>query len=597
MTEPGDGGGRTGATYGNFVIGSELGRGGMGIVFKAEHPVLQEPAVVKVLLKEFTSNESVRVRFVNEARSARKLTHENIVKVYDCGQATTGELYIALEFLDGVPLSKWLEGKSNAGVARMQSGRGLPISPVQIVRILIQVASPLHYAHEYRADGMDGIVHRDVKPDNVFLIARPARGRQPADDLFPKLLDFGIAKLREPGGGLTRPGSVIGTPSFMAPEQIDKADQVDRRADVWALGVMLYIMLTGGWHPFADANGNVPDFAELYRLQTSLPPPDPRARNGAISPALAEVVRRALACDPRERWSSALEFARALAEALPEQNGEPSGNELLRKYAEDLWDPNDPMLGRRLTTPPAGVDDARLWTPPPSAVSIVAAGAFAPPASTPTRSLGPPYVGVPQTTLGSSAAQSVAAPAKPAKSRKRLYGGVAAVAAVGLVAIAIAAGSTGGRATPETKAATDSARGVGGVPAVQGATNTPLTPVAILTEPSGAYVFIDDELVGTSPHKATLAAGRLIRVRVEHSGHVVSEETHVVGDRPETMRLTLSVLPDAGPPIDAAPPIDARTTARNPPGGRRPPSGDGPKAGSGSGSGSSWTFDPDGIAE
>jgi len=149
-------------TFGNFVLGEKIGEGGMGAVYRAEHPVLREPAVVKRLLPEYTANPDVVARFLNEARAARRLIHPNIVKVHDCGQASTGEWYIALEYLDGVPLSTWLAGKTSAGVGPLKPGQGLAVSPVQIVRILIQVARALRFAHEFRADDVAGIVHRDV---------------------------------------------------------------------------------------------------------------------------------------------------------------------------------------------------------------------------------------------------------------------------------------------------------------------------------------------------------------------------------------------------------------------------------------------------
>lgn len=216
--------------YGSYVIGEVIGEGGMGVVYKAQHAVLKKPACVKRLLSQFTRSPEIVTRFVNEAVAASGLEHPNIVQVYDCAQSADGDWFIALEFLKGVPLSKWIRGETAHGVAVRKEYQGYPIAPAQICRILVQAASALHKAHTYVGENVAGIIHRDVKPDNIFLV-RGGEGPD-ANDLHVKLLDFGIAKLRDPEGeGMTRMGAIIGTPSYMAPEQLVNSKLVDPRAD------------------------------------------------------------------------------------------------------------------------------------------------------------------------------------------------------------------------------------------------------------------------------------------------------------------------------------------------------------------------------
>ncbi|MBZ0238265.1 MAG: serine/threonine protein kinase [Deltaproteobacteria bacterium] len=569
--------------YGSYVLGDEIGRGGMGVVYKAQHAVLKKPACVKLLLSEFTRHPEIVTRFVNEAVAASGLRHPNIVEVLDCEQGADGVWYIALEFLKGVPLSKWIRGETAAGVAARKDHQGYPIAPAQVCRVLVQAASALHKAHTHSSDGIAGIVHRDVKPDNIFLIQ--GEGAEP-NDLHVKLLDFGIAKLRPPAGeGMTRMGAVIGTPSYMAPEQLVNSKLVDARADLYALGIVLYEMLTGGWIPWYATDGTHAEPGDIYHRQVTEPPPDPRVRNPNVSPELARFVARSLACDPRQRPSSALEWARMLAELIHADGVHPGGREILRRFAPDLYDHNDSMFGHRLSAEPVTRPDEPAWQPPVSAVSIV-----------PSASLRPPPA-APSTTLGASAAQSVPVQVPPRRSRRGLYAATGALVAAGGIVAAIAFMS-GGTATfgNESNVATPTEAAGSALPAPADVS------VAVLTDPVGAAVFVDDELVGTSPTKVQLARGRSVKVRAELAGHSSTEIAHVVGDRAETVRLTLAPPVDAALPIDAG--IDGAPTTRNETGRRtggtrKPPTGAGsgsaPASGS-SGSGSKNTFDPEGIA-
>lgn len=568
--------------YGSYVIGEVIGEGGMGVVYKAQHAVLKKPACVKRLLSQFTRSPEIVTRFVNEAVAASGLEHPNIVQVYDCAQSADGHWFIALEFLKGVPLSKWIRGETAHGVAVRKEHQGYPIAPAQICRILVQAASALHKAHTYVGENVAGIIHRDVKPDNIYLV-RGGDGPE-ANDLQVKLLDFGIAKLRDPEGeGITRMGAIIGTPSYMAPEQLVNSKLVDPRADLYALGIVLYEMLTGGWIPWYSADGSRAEPGDIYHRQVTEPPPDPRAVNPAVSPAFAQFLARSLACDPRQRFASALEWARALAEVIPEDGAHPGGREILRRFAPDLYDHNDPLFGRRLSAEPVTRPDEPGWQPPVSAVSVATASLRPPP---------PPSA--PSTTLGDSAAQSVPLQTPPRKSRAGLYTALGAVVAVVGIVIGAVSLSGGGTSNPAAK---DTAA----IPEPADVSPTVTTSVAVLTAPVGAAVFVDDELVGTSPTKVQLAPGRSVQVRAELAGHESAETTHVVGERAETVRLTLAPPIDAAVPIDAgvdAAPATTRTGSGRRPGGRRTPGSDGASAAGSSGTGAATTnsFDPEGIA-
>ena len=549
--------------YGSYDLVHELGRGGMGVVYKAVHSVLGTPAVVKLLLPEWTQNGEIVQRFVNEARSAAGLDQRNIVDVKDCNQAPTGEWYIVLEYLDGVPLSKWIREPEPPGSGVVRTGRTSvmrrlhagPDEPALTVRILVQVANALHTAHEA------GIVHRDVKPDNVFLLHRDG------NDLHVVLLDFGIAKLREGRQeGLTRTGVGIGTPAYMAPEQLANSKAVDRRADVYALGAVLYEMSTGGHLPW----GHGTEAVDIYRRQTSEPPPDPRMIDPRISPALAAVAMRAMACHPAERWESARAFALALAEALAGDPLSASGVTILREYAKELCEvgSGDTTLGNRLPS-------AELWRPPPTAVSIAglaaaswpapASGAGVPSSQYPVGGTSWPPPAAPMTTHGASSGQSVATTMPPTRSRRVLYAILAATGVVGgAVAAALAlAGGSGRRPAPAPAAAE------GGPPAAVAADAAPaLTAVAVVSEPSGAAIFVDGEPRGTTPNNLMLPAGATVQIRGELNGYDATTQPHTVGTQAQTVLLSFTALVDAATPADAAVDAPGATPDQQPKSGR-----------------------------
>ncbi len=274
-----------GTNIGNYKVTATIGEGGMGAVYRMVHESLGRAAAVKVLLPAISSNRDIVTRFFNEARSAASIRHPGIVEVFDFGFLPDGQAYIIMEHLDGESLGNRLR----------RAGRMPHAAALQIMRL---VARALHAAHER------GIVHRDLKPDNIFLVPDPD---MPTGERI-KLLDFGIAKLGGDGlqAGLTQTGAVMGTPMYMAPEQCRGAGAVDRRADLYALGCILYEMLCGRPPFVAEGVGDL-----IARHQYFQPDP-PRALDPGIAPPLEALVLSLLAKDPAHRPQTAL----ALAEAI-----------------------------------------------------------------------------------------------------------------------------------------------------------------------------------------------------------------------------------------------------------------------------------------
>ena len=278
-----------GQTLGSYSITRELGRGGMGAVYEGAHTLLGRKAAIKVLLPAMSREHDVVQRFFNEARAATAVKHPGIVEIYDFGFAADGAAFIVMELLDGEPLSARLR----------RSGRVAPAFAVAVAR---QIASALAVAHAA------GIVHRDLKPDNVFLVpdAEIALGER------VKLLDFGIAKLLDDGtargdaptaAALTSTGAVMGTPYYMSPEQCRGAGQVDARADLYALGCILFEALCGRV-PFLGAGAG-----EIIGAHLHVAPPRPRALVPQLDPAIEALVLRLLAKDPDDRPASADDVA------------------------------------------------------------------------------------------------------------------------------------------------------------------------------------------------------------------------------------------------------------------------------------------------
>jgi serine/threonine protein kinase len=274
-------------TVGNYRVLSLLGEGGMGVVYLAQHPGIGRKAAIKVLHPELARNPEVVTRFFNEARAANAIRHPGIVEVFDFGTLPDGSTYITMEFLDGESLSARIRR-----VGRLRIG--------DAVELASQTANVLAAAHAA------GIVHRDLKPDNLFLVPDQ---HTPGRDVI-KVLDFGIAKLSGEASGSgsvkTRTGTIMGTPIYMSPEQCRGTKEVDRRTDIYALGIILYEMICGQ-PPFVSSG-----HGELIHMHIGVPPRPPRAHNPGIPVELEKVMLRLLAKDADERQQSMGEVQQAL---------------------------------------------------------------------------------------------------------------------------------------------------------------------------------------------------------------------------------------------------------------------------------------------
>src|SRR5262245_20441575 len=263
------------AQIGRYQIIERVGQGGMGILYRGIDPVLDREVAIKVMIGDFGDDlDQLRPRFQREARAIARLQHRNIVTVFEFAE-DEGTPYIVMEFLRGASLSARAKAEP-------------PLTMAEKVDIVAQLCTGLGYAHE------QGIVHRDVKPANIFLL----------EDGAVKLLDFGIAKLTS--STLTRQGDVLGSPSYMSPEQIMGLDTVDGRSDVFSAGAVLFELLAGR-RPF---DGDTTPTIVMKILNTDAPSLD--ALDSSIPAPLAAVVARALHKDPAHRFQTATEFAREL---------------------------------------------------------------------------------------------------------------------------------------------------------------------------------------------------------------------------------------------------------------------------------------------
>jgi serine/threonine protein kinase len=262
---------------GPYRVLEVVGSGGMGVVFRAEDPQLRRQIALKAMLPALAASASARQRFLREAQAAAAIKHDHIVTIHQVGE-DRGAPFLAMEFLEGESLE-----------ARLRRGGKVPVP--EALRIGREIAEGLSAAHER------GLIHRDIKPTNVWLEGKRAR---------VKILDFGLVRATTDDSTLTSQGAVVGTPAYMAPEQAN-GEPVDLRSDLFSLGCVLYRMLTG-LPPFKGVNA----FATMTAVTTHTPRP-PRDVDPAIPPALSDLVMRLLAKNPAERPASAQEVADVLA--------------------------------------------------------------------------------------------------------------------------------------------------------------------------------------------------------------------------------------------------------------------------------------------
>ncbi len=268
-----------GTTVGPYQIIEQLGAGGMATVYKAYHPALDRDVAIKVLHPAFKNDPQFFVRFQREARIVARLEHPNIVPVYDFNEFE-GEPYLVMRFVQGQTLKV--------------SMKDAPFDKTTVLRLMEPVCDALAYAHR------QGILHRDIKPSNIIL----------ADNGHVFLTDFGLARMAELGESTLSQDMLVGTPQYISPEQAQGQGNIDGRTDIYALGVVLFEMITGrvpysGDTPFAIIHDHI------YK-----PLPLPSTLNGDVDETLEKVVLRALAKDPEDRFSTMEEFWQALKKAL-----------------------------------------------------------------------------------------------------------------------------------------------------------------------------------------------------------------------------------------------------------------------------------------
>ena len=342
---------------GKYRIDERLSGGGMGTVYRGTHVLMDKTVAVKVLLPSLAADEKIVARFSREARAASKISHPHALSVTDFGEAENGVVFLVMEYLSGLTLKQ---------IIRQEGPMLLP----RAVEILRQIGGALDAAHA------EGVVHRDLKSDNIMLLSSSGTD-------YAKVLDFGIAKIKEPEGtydpALTAPDLVIGTPQYMSPEQCSQSPDIDARSDIYSLGVILYEMLVGHV-PFT---GGSPTEIMLKHLQQ--PAPSVLEERADLPGAIGRVVARALEKGPSDRYQTVAELVEdfTIAAGMEPASVSASGSypqaELPGAAAADEVD--EETLVRRRTTqrmaPPIPTPD-----PSPGVPSVVVplSGGHPPPA-------------------------------------------------------------------------------------------------------------------------------------------------------------------------------------------------------------------------
>ena len=280
---------------GRYELLLPIAAGGMAMVWAARVKGtrgFQKIVAVKTMLSNLTEDEQFEKMFLDEASLASQIRHPNVVEISDLGEQE-GVLYLAMEWIDGVPLNQLMKASKAAG--------GIPL-PVA-VRIVMNACAGLHAAHELKDSKgrLVGLVHRDISPQNILVTY----------DGVSKVVDFGVAKATAMGGGATVAGQLKGKVSYMAPEQV-RGEPIDRRIDVFAMGIVLYALTTGK-HPFRRES----EAATMYTIASDEPVVSPRKFLPDYPVSLETVLLKALAKDAKLRYSTAFELQRALDQALP----------------------------------------------------------------------------------------------------------------------------------------------------------------------------------------------------------------------------------------------------------------------------------------
>ncbi|WP_394837909.1 sigma 54-interacting transcriptional regulator [Pendulispora rubella] len=320
---------------GKYRIERLLGTGATGIVFAAQHLQLNQRVALKFLNPTFADDPTITARFLREAQAAARIQSEHVARVSDVSSLESGQLYIVMEFLEGRDLAALLAGGARLEVATA-------------VGYVLQAAEAIAHAHA------NGIIHRDLKPANVFLAVRED------GSMSIKVLDFGISKwLGTTSHSLTVKATGLGSPAYMSPEQIRSAKDVDLRTDIWALGVILFSLLTGHG-PFEEDNLNAVFQAIIHRAT-----PSPRDKREDVPPGLEAVVLRCLQKSPDERYANVGELARALEPFGPASvQGTAAKIERILGTSPNSSERKASSRGDLITAPATVVEITRGMSPP-----------------------------------------------------------------------------------------------------------------------------------------------------------------------------------------------------------------------------------------
>src|SRR2546421_3094918 len=291
-----------------YFIEELIKNGGMGSVYLGKHVLMDKRVAIKVLRPSLAMDNDVVARFSREAKAASAIAHPHAVSVTDFGESENGVVFLVMEYLDGRTLKEIVKSEG-------------PLAVDRVVEIVRQVAGALDVAHQ------QGVVHRDLKSDNIML-------SQTSGAEWAKVLDFGIAKIQQPEGeqdvDITAANLVIGTPQYMSPEQCSQSGPIDARSDIYSLGIIVYEMLAGRV-PFT---GESPTIIMMKQVQD--PPPSILKARPELAPGVAQVISRALAKQPADRFQSAGELSAALTDAA-------RATELSQLTAAPATIPNSPV--------------------------------------------------------------------------------------------------------------------------------------------------------------------------------------------------------------------------------------------------------------
>ncbi len=474
----------SGQTVGEYEVESKVGQGGFGAVFKAVHPLIGKVVAIKVLARRFSVDPDMLSRFVAEARAVNQIRHHNIIDIFSFGQLEDGRHYYVMEYLDGMALDALIE----------RDGR---IAPAEALPILRAIARALDAAHG------KGIAHRDLKPENVFLATDPDGG------WFPKLLDFGIAKLMGPEDGLkhkTGTGVPLGTPYYMSPEQCRGRD-VDHRTDYYAFGIVAYRMLCGEF-PF---DGD--DYMTILMKQISEEAPPPSSHAPELPAGVDDAVAWLMQKDPSHRPPNLITAVRALESAFD------GSGIVVRGPMSAAWDVTTGDGGRATPWPPKRTSDV-MPSPPAAPLAV-------------------------------SSVQDA-----PRKSKAPLVIGVAVAAALVAGAMFIVVSAAGGNraGTPGPSGALSPAPPVTAPPTarppavqppavqpppVPAPPASPTIALDITGAPAGSEVVLANRVVGSAPGSVTLERGTAaVALVIRHAGYV-SITRHVVPDHDDKLDATL----------------------------------------------------------